>query len=144
MTPSVETYALAARFTSYWGHRFSGRFKSAEMYDAAMIEFEKDLAPFDEEIIDKTFELCKREFVRDNCPTLPMFLERCRCVQKQSSPVGGGGANLKPIDPHKFVAGRNAFRQRAKELFPHKLSHFEEDDETTPDWVKKRATGGAA
>lgn len=75
---------LFVRMQSIYGHLWSSRFASAQMLEAAKIEWGVSLARHDVAAVWRAVEACKGEF--DKPPTLPEFLRLCRPVPDAHRP----------------------------------------------------------
>lgn len=81
-TVSKRIELLFTRFAVYYGHIWKSLFKSESFISFAKQEWEKALAQFSDEVLEKAIIGC-----RDFCempPTLPQMLQFCRDEKKRA------------------------------------------------------------
>lgn len=69
---------LFVRMQSTYGHLWSSRFGSAELFAAAKAEWARALGRYDAMVVSRAVEGCQQQY--DKPPTLPEFLRLCRPV----------------------------------------------------------------
>lgn len=74
--PEKQSNQLFVRLGSMYGHIFTSRWPTADLYDAAMAEWSIALGKFDADTLSAALRSCLDRYPKP--PTLPEFYQLCR------------------------------------------------------------------